>query len=203
MTSISRVQALFPDLHVVIVGQDGNAYGPQAPSSLPLSQWARDSLSFDPKRTHWLGSLSLSDYYQVIVNSDCHVYLTAPFILSWSLLEVMSAQVPIVASNTPCSRSPYRRPHSTACRFFRCRFSVRRSPVSSRPAWLAHLRLRLGLPLLPTPLNSAKAWSRLLLTVPVLVCTKRHKSIVLFRWARYKCCAGLFCQHTPPPWWVR
>ncbi len=40
------------------------------------------------------------DYLSVIQNSSCHVYLTYPFVLSWSCLEVLSAGRVVVASNT-------------------------------------------------------------------------------------------------------
>ena len=55
----------------------------------------------DPARTHWLGSLQTEAYHKVLACSDVHLYLTVPFVLSWSLLEAMAAGCCIVASDTP------------------------------------------------------------------------------------------------------
>ena len=54
----------------------------------------------DSARTHWLGVLQEPDYHQVLALSDVHLYLTVPFVLSWSLLESMAAGCAIVASDT-------------------------------------------------------------------------------------------------------
>ena len=51
-------------------------------------------------RVHFLGSLPHKDYLRVLAVSSCHVYLTYPFVLSWSCVEAMSAGCVIVASNT-------------------------------------------------------------------------------------------------------
>ena len=85
----------------MIIGQDGNAYGPNHTSSQPLSKWARANLQLDPHRTHWLGSLQESDYHHALAISQVHLYLTVPFVLSWSLLEAMASKTPVVASDTP------------------------------------------------------------------------------------------------------
>ena len=57
--------------------------------------------SFDPHRTHWLGALQTEDYHDVLAVSDVHLYLTVPFVLSWSLLEAMAAGCALVCSATP------------------------------------------------------------------------------------------------------
>ena len=53
------------------------------------------------KRTHWLGALQTEHYYDVLACSDVHLYLTVPFVLSWSLLEAMAAGCALVCSATP------------------------------------------------------------------------------------------------------
>ena len=54
----------------------------------------------DPDRVHVVGFLPKDQYLTVLQVSKAHVYLTYPFILSWSLLEAMATGAPIVASNT-------------------------------------------------------------------------------------------------------
>ena len=48
-----------------------------------------------------MGSLQTNAYQRVLACSDVHLYLTVPFVLSWSLLEAMAAGCSIVASDTP------------------------------------------------------------------------------------------------------
>ena len=48
-----------------------------------------------------MGPLQTSDYHAVLAWSDVHLYLTVPFVLSWSLIEAMAAGCCIVGSATP------------------------------------------------------------------------------------------------------
>ena len=51
-------------------------------------------------RVHFLGNIEYGKFVALLQVSTVHVYLTYPFVLSWSLLEAMSAGCAIVASNT-------------------------------------------------------------------------------------------------------
>jgi glycosyltransferase involved in cell wall biosynthesis len=54
----------------------------------------------DWSRVHFLGHVPYQYFVPLLQVSTVHVYLTYPFVLSWSLLEAMSAGCAIVASNT-------------------------------------------------------------------------------------------------------
>ena len=56
--------------------------------------------SLPMERVHFLGGLAYDDYLRVLQISRCHVYLTYPFVLSWSCLVAMSAERVVVAGNT-------------------------------------------------------------------------------------------------------
>ena len=99
--AIARLQQRRPQLHVLLVGHDGTAYGQARADGRGWAAWARETLPLDPARTHWLGSLQEAEYHQVLACSTVHLYLTVPFVLSWSLLEAMAAGCAIVASATP------------------------------------------------------------------------------------------------------
>lgn len=101
MRAIELLQQRRPNLHVLIVGHDGVAYGANRPDGLSWGQWAKQEVVLDPARTHWLGILQDADYQQVLAHSTVHLYLTVPFVLSWSLLESMAAGCALVSSATP------------------------------------------------------------------------------------------------------
>ena len=101
MKAIALLQQRRPNLHVLIVGADVVAYGSVRSDGRSWGDWAKEDLGLDSGRTHWLGSLQTESYHQVLACSDVHLYLTVPFVLSWSLLEAMAAGCCIVASDTP------------------------------------------------------------------------------------------------------
>jgi glycosyltransferase involved in cell wall biosynthesis len=55
----------------------------------------------DLDRVHFLGRIAYADYASLLRKSCVHVYLTYPFVLSWSLIEALSAGCLVVASRTP------------------------------------------------------------------------------------------------------
>ena len=101
MEAIARLQSMRPALQVLIAGSDVVAYGAGRSDGRSWKTWAESDLPLDHSRTHWLGALQEPEYHQLLAHSDVHLYLTVPFVLSWSLLEAMAAGCSIVASSTP------------------------------------------------------------------------------------------------------
>lgn len=102
MRALPELLARRPNAHVIIMGHEKASYGPEPEGS---SSWLEKMLDevgtdIDPKRVHVVGFLSRDQYRAVLQVSKAHVYLTYPFILSWSLLEAMASGAPIVASGT-------------------------------------------------------------------------------------------------------
>ena len=100
MKAIALLQAQRPNLHALIVGSDVVAYGGMRSDGRSWGAWAKEEIPLDPHRTHWLGALQTEDYHDVLAVSDVHLYLTVPFVLSWSLLEAMAAGCALVCSAT-------------------------------------------------------------------------------------------------------
>ncbi len=100
MEAVSILLKKRPDCHVVIVGEDRVAYGRSLPDGKTYKQLMLETFDYDLSRLHFTGSLPYSQYLQVIQASSVHVYLTRPFVLSWSMLEVMSTGGLVLGSKT-------------------------------------------------------------------------------------------------------
>lgn len=101
--SIPEILAKNSNVHIVIVGHtSGVSYGPAAPGDRWGDIFLREIAGhYDVSRVHFTGALEYHDYLHLLKLSSCHVYLTYPFVLSWSLLEAMSIGLPVVSSSTP------------------------------------------------------------------------------------------------------
>lgn len=103
MRSLPEILKQRPDSTVLIVGGDEPGYGPMPPPGKTFRQVMLDELDgrLDLQRVHFLGTLDHADYLRVLQVSAVHVYLTCPFILSWSCLEAMATGCVVVGSATP------------------------------------------------------------------------------------------------------
>lgn len=94
-----------PAAQVVLLGGDDTSYGAKPPKGRTWKQIFIDEVrpqisDADWARVHFLGRVPYDRFLSMIQVSRVHVYLTYPFVLSWSLLEAMSAGCAIVASDT-------------------------------------------------------------------------------------------------------
>ena len=107
MRALPAILKARPQARVVIIGGNEVSYG-AAPPRGPEGQaqtWREIFLNevkneLDLSRVHFVGKVPYADFLRVLQVSTVHVYLTYPFVLSWSLLEAMSAGCAIVASDT-------------------------------------------------------------------------------------------------------
>ncbi len=88
-----------PNAHVVVAGEDRVCYGPKLVNST-FKELMLKELDLDMDRVHFVGGLPFAEYVNLLQVSSAHVYLTFPFVLSWSLLDAMACGCPIVASST-------------------------------------------------------------------------------------------------------
>lgn len=106
MRALPRILAERPDARVLVLGGEEVSYGRKSdhPGGLRAEMEAEVGTRVDWGRVHFLGRVPYSSFVQVVQLSRCHIYLTMPFVLSWSLLEAMSMQATIVASDVPSVR---------------------------------------------------------------------------------------------------
>lgn len=102
MRALPGILRRLPKARVLIVGADEVSYGslPEGGASWREQLTAELQGSIDLSRVHFLGWLPFRFYLTVLQISTVHVYLTYPFILSWSLLEALSAGCLVVGSRT-------------------------------------------------------------------------------------------------------
>lgn len=102
MRALPAVMAARPDVQVVIVGGDEVSYGapPNGAKGWKDRILAEVEGKIDMARVHFLGRVPYDQFTTLIQISRVHAYLTYPFVLSWSMLEAMSAGALIVGSRT-------------------------------------------------------------------------------------------------------
>jgi glycosyltransferase involved in cell wall biosynthesis len=101
MEAVALLLKRRPGCHVIIIGEDRVAYGKTLPDGRTYKRMMLDKLTLDLSRVHFTGLLPYNQYLQLLQASSAHVYLTRPFVLSWSMLEAMATGCLVVASATP------------------------------------------------------------------------------------------------------
>lgn len=101
MRALPAILAARPNLQVFIVGGDDSGYGAKGQAESWREQFLNEvAHQLDPARVHFLGRVSRPIFLRLMQITRCHVYLTYPFVLSWSMLEAMSAGAVVVGSDT-------------------------------------------------------------------------------------------------------
>jgi len=98
-----------PNARFILVGEDGVSYGAKPDKAkygdrswkqIFIDEIKNQIRPEDWSRVHFVGKVPYGIFLRILQISSVHVYLTYPFVLSWSLLEAMSVGCAIVASDT-------------------------------------------------------------------------------------------------------
>jgi glycosyltransferase involved in cell wall biosynthesis len=102
LRSLPYLLDINPDLQVVIIGGKGTSYSGSAPEGQAWLDVFRSKIErpVDWSRVHFLGNLPYDNFVKVLQVSSAHIYMTYPFVLSWSSIESMALECRIVASDT-------------------------------------------------------------------------------------------------------
>ena len=101
MRALPEILAARPNARVLVLGGNDVSYGTktETPGGLRAEMEAEVGHRIDWDRVHMLGQVPFPEYQKLVQISRCHIYLTMPFVLSWSLLESMSMGATVVASD--------------------------------------------------------------------------------------------------------
>ena len=93
-----------PKAQVILVGEDtpNVSYGERRADGIGWLTYLRNEIhkDLDWSRVHHVGRVNHNLLIDIFRISSAHVYLTYPFVLSWSLLEAMSCGCLIIGSDT-------------------------------------------------------------------------------------------------------
>ena len=103
LRALPLLQRLRPRAHVILVGGEGVSYGPPPAEGGSWKQVLLAELEgqLDLGRIHFVGQVPHAVLHDLFRVCACHVYLTYPFVLSWSLLEAMACGAVVIGSDTP------------------------------------------------------------------------------------------------------
>jgi glycosyltransferase involved in cell wall biosynthesis len=102
MRALPEIQKRHPEAHVLIIGGDEVSYGARPADGRSYKQRFLEEVQdrLDLERIHFLGRVPYDAFLGVLQISSAHIYLTYPFVLSWSMLEAMSTGCLVIGSRT-------------------------------------------------------------------------------------------------------
>ena len=102
MRSLPDIIEKHPDAYILIIGGDGVSYGAQPEKESYKIQFYQEVKDKLPAQNNilFLGRIPYNYLLSVLDISSLHIYLTYPFVLSWSMLEAMSLECLVLGSKT-------------------------------------------------------------------------------------------------------
>lgn len=102
MRALPDVLKARPKAQVVIVGGDEVSYGPAPKDGRRWKDIYLDEVRdrLDLSRVHFVGKVPYPTFVNLMQVTRAHAYLTYPFVLSWSMMEAMSAGALVIGSDT-------------------------------------------------------------------------------------------------------
>jgi glycosyltransferase involved in cell wall biosynthesis len=91
------------DVLFVVVGSDRICYGGDSrfTGGKTFKEWVLSRDVYDLSRFIFTGLMPETDLARLLAISDLHIYLTVPFVLSWSVFDALACGAVVLASDTP------------------------------------------------------------------------------------------------------
>ncbi len=137
-----RIFDEYPDVLFIVVGSDRVCYGgdEQHIQQKPFREHVLAQDDYDLSKFCFTGLVPVSTLVDILSLSDLHIYLTVPFVLSWSLIDAMACGCTILASNTAPVREVITDGHNGLLADFfdvdglaKLALAVLRDPAAHRP----------------------------------------------------------------------
>jgi glycosyltransferase involved in cell wall biosynthesis len=101
MRALPMILAARQDVVVSIVGGDEISYGaPPAQGNWRSVMMQEVGARIDLSRVHFMGKVAYDDHLRLLQRSDAHIYLSYPFVASWSLREALAVGAPVIGGDT-------------------------------------------------------------------------------------------------------
>lgn len=143
MRSAKLIAQQFSDVAFFVVGSERIAYGGDEtflPEGVSFKQWVLSREEYDLSRFHFVGNLPPMELATLLASSDLHIYLTVPFVLSWSMMDAMSCGAVVLGSDTaPVREMIHDGQNGLLVNLFDCEeisrkaVGVLRDPAAARP----------------------------------------------------------------------
>jgi glycosyltransferase involved in cell wall biosynthesis len=90
------------DVVFFVVGEDRVCYGGdlEFTGARSFKEWVLSRDQYDLSRFVFTGLMPTSSLAQLLAFTDLHIYLTVPFVLSWSLMDALACGATVLASDT-------------------------------------------------------------------------------------------------------
>src|SRR5579871_6145080 len=97
-----KIYQRIPSVRFLVVGEDRVCYGgdEKRTGGLTYKQWVLAQDEYDMSKFAFVGRVPPPVLAQLLAMTDVHIYLTVPFVLSWSLMDALACGATIVASRT-------------------------------------------------------------------------------------------------------
>jgi glycosyltransferase involved in cell wall biosynthesis len=103
MKAAKLIAQMYPDVVFAVVGSDRVAYGGDESylqGKKSFKEWVLSKDQYDLGKFAFLDRLEPTDLGRLLAATDLHIYLTVPFVLSWSMMDAMSCGAVVLGSAT-------------------------------------------------------------------------------------------------------
>jgi glycosyltransferase involved in cell wall biosynthesis len=142
MRSTRIIAREVPEAVFIVIGSDRIVYGgdEQFLDGRTFKEWVLSRDDYDLSRYHFVGRLSEADLAVALASTDLHMYLTVPFVVSWSMMDALSCGAVVLGSSTSPVKEMIRDGHNGLLadffspeEFARKAVAVLRDPAAFRP----------------------------------------------------------------------